>query len=164
MLGNTKSSQSFHTDTQNVLVVAKGSGAEGGKDWEFGISRCKLVCMERINNKVLLYSTENYTQYPLIDHNGKEWKKRGTNDQIIERQSVLIHPRDFLSSVCLFLFVYILLFKQNGILPETQVMLSQLTTTVGKIFAAFHFFFFFIVSKSQGSKHTCYNIVYHERA
>ena len=45
--------------TEDRGVVAKGSGAEGGKDWEFGISRCKLVCMERINNKVLLYSTEN---------------------------------------------------------------------------------------------------------
>ena len=89
-------------------------------------------------------------------------KKKGANDQIFKRQSVLIHPRDFLSSVCLFLFVYMLLFKQNGILSETQVTLSQLTTTVGKKFAAFHLFF--IVSKSQGSKHTCYNIIYHERA
>ena len=54
-----KSSQSFHTDTENRLVVAKGDGAGGGKDWEFGIGRCKLVCMEQINNKVLLYSPEN---------------------------------------------------------------------------------------------------------
>ena len=69
-------------------------------------------------------------------------EKKGANDQIFKRQSVLIHPRDFLSSVCLFLFVYMLLFKQNGILSETQVTLSQLTTTVGKKFAAFHLFFY----------------------
>ena len=28
-----------------------------------------------INNKVLLYSTENYIQYPVINHNGKEYEK-----------------------------------------------------------------------------------------
>ena len=42
---------------------------------EFGISRCKLLRTEWINNKVLLYSTENYIQYPGINHNGKEYKK-----------------------------------------------------------------------------------------
>ena len=45
-------------------------------DWEFGISRCKLLYIEWINNKVLLYSTGYYIQYPVINHNGKELKKR----------------------------------------------------------------------------------------
>ena len=40
-------------------------------DREFGISRQKLVYKERINNKVLPYSTGNYSQNPGIDHNGK---------------------------------------------------------------------------------------------
>ena len=31
-----------------------------GMDREFGAGRCKLLNLERINNKVLLYSTENY--------------------------------------------------------------------------------------------------------
>ena len=44
----------------------------GGKDWEFGISRCKLLYGEWINNKGLLYSTGKYIQYPVINHNGKE--------------------------------------------------------------------------------------------
>ena len=30
-------------DIENRLVVAKGEVGWGGKDWEFGISRCKLV-------------------------------------------------------------------------------------------------------------------------
>ena len=47
----------------------------GGKDWEFGISRCKLVYTEWINNKILLYSTGNYIQYPMINHSGKEYEK-----------------------------------------------------------------------------------------
>ena len=51
-------------------------GCQGkGGDWEFGISRCKLVHIGWINNKVLLYSTGNYIQYPMISHNGKEYEK-----------------------------------------------------------------------------------------
>ena len=51
------------------------SEEEGGRglDWEFGISRCKLVYVEWRNSKVLLYSTGNYIQYPEISHNGKEY-------------------------------------------------------------------------------------------
>ena len=45
-------------------------------DWDLGISRCKLLYIEWINNKVLLYSTRNYNQYPVIKHNGKEYEKR----------------------------------------------------------------------------------------
>ena len=47
----------------------------GGMDWEFGISRCKLLSIRWINSKVLLYSTGNYIQYPAISHNGKEYEK-----------------------------------------------------------------------------------------
>ena len=43
-------------------------------DWEFGINRCKLLYIEWINN-VLLYSTGNYIQYPVINHDGKEYEK-----------------------------------------------------------------------------------------
>ena len=42
---------------------------------EFGISRCKRSYIERIH-KVLLYSTGNYSQYPVIKHKGKEYFKR----------------------------------------------------------------------------------------
>ena len=42
-------------------------------DWEFGTSRCKLLYTEWVNNKVLLYSTGNCIQYPVINHNGKEY-------------------------------------------------------------------------------------------
>ena len=50
-------------------------GRGRGKFWEFGISRCKLLHIERISHKVLLDSTGNYIQYPVINHNGKEYKK-----------------------------------------------------------------------------------------
>jgi len=32
-----------------------------GMKWEVGVSRCKLLYREWINNQALLYSTENYT-------------------------------------------------------------------------------------------------------
>ena len=54
-------------------MVAKGEEGGGGVDWEFGISGCKLLYTAWINNKVLLYSTGNYIQYPVINHNGKEY-------------------------------------------------------------------------------------------
>ena len=45
-------------------------------EWEVGVSRCKILYIEWINNKALLYTTENYIQYPMINHNRKEFKKR----------------------------------------------------------------------------------------
>ena len=50
-------------------------GCWGGMEWEVGVSRCKLLYIEWINSKVLLYSTGNYIQYPMINHNGKEHRK-----------------------------------------------------------------------------------------
>ena len=37
-------------------------------DWESGVGRCRLLHLEWINNEVLMYSTGNYTQYPVISH------------------------------------------------------------------------------------------------
>ena len=54
----------------------QGGGSRGGMDWEFGVSRCKLVYIEYINIKVLQYRAGNYIQYPVVNHNGKEYKKR----------------------------------------------------------------------------------------
>ena len=56
------------------LVVAEGKGCERGKDWEFVISRCKLVYIGW-TNYVLLYSPGNYTQSPVINHSGKGYEK-----------------------------------------------------------------------------------------
>lgn len=45
-------------------------------EWECRVSRCKLLCIEGIKNKVLLYSTGNYIQYLMVNHNGKEYFKK----------------------------------------------------------------------------------------
>ena len=50
----------------------QGEGEGEGVEWEVGVSRCKLLYIEWINNKVLLYGTGNYIQYPVINRNGKE--------------------------------------------------------------------------------------------
>ena len=47
---------------------------EGGMDWEFAISRYKLVHREWVN-EVLLYSTGSYIQYPVKTIMGKNRKK-----------------------------------------------------------------------------------------
>ena len=43
---------------------------------EFGVSRCKLLYTEWINNKVLLYSTGDYIQSPVINYNGTQYFKK----------------------------------------------------------------------------------------
>ena len=69
---------------ENRLVVAKEEGFGRGMEWEVGFNRCKLLYMQGLNNKDLLYGTENYVQCPMINHNGKEYKKEDTHVCITE--------------------------------------------------------------------------------
>ena len=50
-----------------------------GEGWigSLEVSRCKPLYEEWINNKVVLYSTGNYIQYPVVNHNGKDYEKNG---------------------------------------------------------------------------------------
>ena len=59
----------IHRHREQTCGCQGGGGGRGGLDWEFGTSRCKLLYIERVNNKVLLYSTGNYIQYLMINHN-----------------------------------------------------------------------------------------------
>ena len=54
------------------LVVAEGEEWTGS----LRVSRCKLLHLEWINSKVLLHSTGNYIQCPVINHTRKEYEKR----------------------------------------------------------------------------------------
>ena len=67
---NTKECKQTHRHREQTCVCQGGE-----KDWEFGISRYKLLYIGWINNKVLVYSIGNYIQYPVINHNGKEYQK-----------------------------------------------------------------------------------------
>ena len=56
-------------------MIAKGERGGGRMDLEFGVSRCKLLHIEWTNSNILLYSTGKYIQYPVINHNKKEYKE-----------------------------------------------------------------------------------------
>ena len=45
-------------------------------DWEFGVSRCKLLHVEWISNEVRLYGTGNSMQSLGIDHDGRQYEKK----------------------------------------------------------------------------------------
>ena len=70
------------TDTENKLMVTKGERV--GRDklgvWDQQIQNTTY----KINNKVLLYSTGNYIQYLVINHNGKEYLKKNVYIAITE--------------------------------------------------------------------------------
>ena len=57
-------------------MVVKREKSGRGKAWEQGISICKLVYTEWVNNKVLLYSTGNYIQNPVIQFIWKQTRPR----------------------------------------------------------------------------------------
>ena len=77
---STKQKQTHKQRTD--LWLPRGKRDKGGINWEFGVSRCKLLYREWVNNKVLVYSAGNYIQYPLINCNGKEFKKLGIEKKI----------------------------------------------------------------------------------
>ena len=60
------STEQKQTDIENRLPRR-----DSGMDWEFGVSRCKLLHLEWISNGVLLYSTGDYIQCLGIDHDGR---------------------------------------------------------------------------------------------
>ena len=56
-------------------MAAEGEDSRGGMDWRFGVGRSKLLHIEWINNRVLLYSTGNCIQCSMNGHDGKEDEK-----------------------------------------------------------------------------------------
>ena len=56
-------------------MIAKGEEEKRKMDWEFEVSRCKLLHIEWINNKVLLYKTGNNIQHSEINHHVNEYEK-----------------------------------------------------------------------------------------
>ena len=57
-------------------MVAKGGGRGSEIDWEFGVSRCKLLHLEWISNEVLLYSTGNHIQPLGTKHDGRPYEEK----------------------------------------------------------------------------------------
>ena len=57
-----------HSHREQTVVAKREVGA-GRMNWEFAVSKLWL------NNKVLLDGIGNYIQYPVINHNRKEYRK-----------------------------------------------------------------------------------------
>ena len=62
-------------DIQKRLAVAKREQGRQGVNWEFGVDRCQLLHLEWISNKVLMYTSGNCIQHPMINHNSLTLKK-----------------------------------------------------------------------------------------
>ena len=60
-----------HGHREQTVVAKVEVQGESGMDWEFGVNRCKLSHLEWINNRVLLYRTENYVQSLGVEHDGR---------------------------------------------------------------------------------------------
>ena len=69
----TKQKDSQTQETK--LWLPKGKGGEGEINQEFGINIQALLYIRQINNKDLLQSTGNSTQYSVITYMGKESDK-----------------------------------------------------------------------------------------
>ena len=48
----------------------QGRGGKSGMDWEFGVSRCKLLHLEWISNEILLYHTGDYIPSLAMEYYG----------------------------------------------------------------------------------------------
>ena len=55
-----------------MVVKGDGLGREVLGVW---VQQMQMIVYRRINNKVLLDSTGKYIQYPVTNHNGKEYEK-----------------------------------------------------------------------------------------
>ena len=65
-----------HRDREQTCDCQRGAGRKWETDWKFEVSRCKLLYLEWINNKVLLYSIGNCIQFAGINHSRKEYFKK----------------------------------------------------------------------------------------
>ena len=54
----------------------QGRQGKSEMDWEFGVSRCKPLHLEWISKRVLLYSTGDYIQSLVIEHDRRQNEKK----------------------------------------------------------------------------------------
>ena len=62
-------------DIENKLMVIKEIKKTGGINYEFEINIDKILYINQITKKFLLYSTGNYTHYFVITYKGKLFEK-----------------------------------------------------------------------------------------
>ena len=53
------------------ICGCQGRRGGSGMDWEFGVSRCKLLHLEWISTEILLNTAGDYIQSLVIEHDGR---------------------------------------------------------------------------------------------
>ena len=77
-------------------------GGGSGMDWESGVSTCKLLHLEQINNEVLLYSTGHYIQSLGMEHSGKYYEKK---------ECVYLYICVYIYlCVCVYIYIYVYIY------------------------------------------------------
>ena len=66
---------------------------------KFGVSGCKLLFIGWVNNKVLLYNTGSYIQYPVIKY----------KEKIYKRNTKKIY-KDISIFICIYLYIYLYIY------------------------------------------------------
>lgn len=77
-----KQEQNHSRREQTRGQKAGEGGGGGGMVSEGQVSRCRLLYTGWINSKVLLYSTGDYSQYPMVSHSVKECLKRQGSEAV----------------------------------------------------------------------------------
>ena len=97
---------------------------------ESGVGRCKLPHLEWIN-KVLLCSTGNHTEYPVINHNGKEHLKQ--ESIYMYTWGTLLYSRDWHNTVNQLYFNFLKkcqsrVFQKNSRKPPKKLLSNSRTS------------------------------------
>ena len=56
------------TEQKCLLDIKKMEGRGSGMDRKFGVCGCKVLHLGQISHEILLYSTGNYIQSLLVEH------------------------------------------------------------------------------------------------
>ena len=88
---STKQKQTHRHREQTCSCQGAGGLEEG---WSERWRSADVVLHIEWINKVLLYSTENYIQHPMINHNGNEYFKKNVHTYICITESLLLYSRN----------------------------------------------------------------------
>ena len=94
---STKQKQ-IHRHREQTCHCVGGGGVEGRTE---SLELADTNYIEWINSEVLLYSTGNYIQHPVINHNGKEYEKNVDGGLMDKLCPTLVTPETVASQASL---------------------------------------------------------------
>ena len=94
-------------------------GDWGGMEWEVGVSRSKILYIELTKQWVLLYSTGNYIQYSIINHNGNEYFLKYVCVYTYIYTHIYIYTYIY-TYIHIYMYMYIYIYKGNVVSISQQ--------------------------------------------